>query len=169
MTERQELLNELSSGTEVLLEALAGVTDERRKPAPEGWSILDCVEHVAIVEEYLLARLLEAVDAAAPVGSPERERKLRRFAPTRERRVLAPEMMTPRGRFATVAEALFAFRSNRENTIRYVEDAAGDLRAKTATHPILGPVNCLEMLLIMAAHPRRHAGQIAEVRRAIGG
>jgi hypothetical protein len=34
------------------------------------------------------------------------------------------------------------------------------LRAKVAIHPVLGRVNCYEMLLMMAAHPRRHAEQI---------
>ena len=127
------------------------------------------MEHVAIVEEYLLGRLLEAVDGAEPVGSPERERKLRRFAPTRVRRVAAPEMMIPRGRFATVAEAVLAYRSKRAETTRYVEIATGDLRAKVADHPVLGKVSGYEMLLMMAAHPRRHAEQIGEIRRAIAG
>ncbi len=159
MTEKQELLDELAAGPEVLLQALDGVTDPDRKPAPRRWSVLEIVEHIAVVEEYLLARLLEGVDASEPVGSPERERKIRHFAPTRLRRVSAPEALVPTGRYGTLAEALNAFQAIRAETTRYVE-AAGDLRAKVAIHPILGQVNCYEMLLMMAAHPRRHAEQI---------
>ena len=91
MTERQEMLDDLAAGTEVLLQALAGAAGPDRKSAPDRWSVLETVEHVAVVKEYLLARPLEAVDASEPVGSPERERKLRRFALTRLRRVSALE------------------------------------------------------------------------------
>jgi hypothetical protein len=160
MTERQEMLDELAAGTELLLQALESVTDAERKPAPDRWSVLETVEHVAVVEEYLLARLLEAVDATEPVGGPERERKIRRFAPTRLRRVSAPEALLPTGRYTTVADALRAFQTHRAETIRYVEAAEGDLRSKVAMHPLLGPVNGYEMLIMMAAHPRRHAEQI---------
>ena len=160
MTEKQELLDELAAGTRILLEALDGVTDAERRPAPDRWSALEIVEHVAVVEAYLLARLLEAVDATEPAGSPQREGKIRRFAPTRVRPVTAPEMLVPTGRYATVAEALRAFHAHRAETTRYVEAAEGDLRAKTAIHPLLGNVNAYEMLLMMAAHPRRHAEQI---------
>jgi hypothetical protein len=35
------------------------------------------------------------------------------------------------------------------------------------THPLLGPANCYEMLLMMALHPLRHVGQIEEIKAAL--
>jgi hypothetical protein len=35
------------------------------------------------------------------------------------------------------------------------------------THPLIPVVNCYEMLLMMAAHPLRHAKQIEEIRAAL--
>src|ERR1044072_4373267 len=136
MTETEELLDELAAGTEVLLQTLDGVTDAARKPAPDRWSVLETVEHVAVVEEYLLARLLEAVDATEPAGSPAREGKIRRFAPPRLRPVTAPEMLVPTGRYATVDEALCAFRSHRAETTRFVEGVTGGLQAKGGVPPL---------------------------------
>jgi len=169
--EKQEMLSELAAGTEVLLRALDGVSDDeaRHAPAPDRWSVLACVEHVAVVEEYLLARVLESVDAAEPFANAARESRIRRFAPNRSRRIAAPEMVIPQGRFATLAEAIRAYQDSRAKTTRFVESSTGDLRAKVATHPLFGPVSCYEMLLMMAAHPRRHAEQIGEVRRTSPG
>lgn len=108
--------------------------------------------------------VLEAADAE-PMANPERESRIRRLAANRSRRVPAPAMLIPVGRFATLDEAVRAYRACREQTIRFVESSTGDLRAKMTTHPILGKVNCYETLLMMAAHPRRHAEQITEIRR----
>ena len=60
MIDRDELLDKLNSGRAELLASLDGVTEEQAavKPAT-GWSILECVEHVAIVEENLRRRLIE--------------------------------------------------------------------------------------------------------------
>ena len=166
--ERRELLAELAAGTQVLMDALVGVTEAERRPAPERWSVLETVEHVARVEEYLLTRLLEAVDGAPQVDAV-RENRIRRHAASRTRRVPAPDGVVPDGRYLSLEEALAAFRAARAETVRYVERSAGDLRAKITTHPILGKVNCYETLLLMAAHPRRHADQIVETRRVISG
>jgi hypothetical protein len=60
------------------------------------------------------------------------------------------------------------FRAARRETIEFVDDFRGDLRWRVAQHPLITrPVNCYEMLILMAMHPRRHALQIAETRRIL--
>jgi hypothetical protein len=53
--EKIQVLVDLESGRKSLLDALNGVTDEiaRRSPGPGKWSILECVEHVAVAEDFL--------------------------------------------------------------------------------------------------------------------
>ncbi|MGC9971352.1 MAG: hypothetical protein ABSE56_12265 [Bryobacteraceae bacterium] len=51
---------------------------------------------------------------------------------------------------------------------RFVESCRGDLRFRLATHPLLGPVNCHEALLLMAVHPHRHPRRIQEIKAALG-
>jgi hypothetical protein len=66
-----------------------------------------------------------------------------------------------------VTGALEAFLASRQRTVEFVESCQEDLRAKLTTHPIIGPVNCYEMLLMIAVHPHRHAQQIAELRAGL--
>ena len=164
--ERTELLHWLDRGRAAFRKAVAGVTeaDAARVPGPGQWSVLECAEHVAVVEQYLYARLLEArLDPAVEIP-PGREALIRARAADRSRKVPAPQAAAPAGRYRTLAEALAAFDEARARTVVYVEGCAEDLRTRVTTHPILKMANCHETLLMMAAHPERHAKQIAEAR-----
>jgi uncharacterized damage-inducible protein DinB len=167
--EKQEMLTELASGGKTLLTALNHLQEAQAAihPAPGRWSVLDVLEHLVLVEDHLFGQILAARDTVEPVGSEARERKIRARAPDRSRPVAAPPMAIPAGRFATVGEAARAFVISRERTLRFVQGSKEDLRAKVATHPVIGPANCYEMLLMMAAHPFRHAAQIGEIRDAL--
>lgn len=168
-TEKQEMLLHLTAGGKALMEALNHLPEEHAatRPAPDRWSVLEVLEHLALVEENLFRQVLSAQDAVEPVGSSVREQKIRARATDRSRHVDAPATAVPTGRFATVNAATRAFVISRERTLRFVDAYTGDLRAKVANHPVIGPVNCYEMLLMMGAHPLRHALQIAEIRAAV--
>jgi uncharacterized damage-inducible protein DinB len=165
-SEKQEMLALLAAGRHALLDAVDGIGEEQasRRPAAGGWSVLECVEHVALVEEYLLARLLEGRTAADTGINPAREGRIAKRAADRTRPVAAPEAVHPTGKYATVRDAVAAFFATRERTIRYLEACDEDLRGKVTTHPLIGTVNCQETLVMMAAHPKRHAEQIREMR-----
>jgi hypothetical protein len=165
-SERQELLDLLAEGRQTLLDALDGLTEEQAARAPgEGrWSALECVEHIALVEDYLFARLLDGRCVEETGINPAREGLIAKRGADRSRRVAAPETVKPRGTYSTVAAALAGFESIRERTVRYVEGCEEDLRAKVTTHPLLGAVNCYETMLMIALHPKRHADQIREIR-----
>lgn len=167
--EKQEMVAALAAGRQALVDALDGVTEEAaaRSPGPDRWSIRQCVEHVAIAESYLFDQIETATAAEAPMANPRREALIRERGADRNRRLPAPAAGVPTGRFAGVADALRAFLDCRSRTISFVENCAADLRARITTHPIIGTVNCQEMLLMMAAHPERHARQIAEIRQEV--
>jgi len=166
--ERADLLDWLERGRKTFRDAVAGVTEAEaaRVPGPGQWSVRDCAEHVAVVEEYLYQRLIEGRPdggAAIPEG---REALIRARAADRSRKVPAPEAAVPVGRYGTLEGALAAFEEARARTVKLVETCEEDLRAKITTHPILKTVNCHETLFMMAAHPERHAKQVAEIRAA---
>lgn len=168
--DRHEMLQQLAEGTRALETAVAGLEEAEaaRRPAAGGWSVLDCLEHVAVTESALFAGIRNAASAGAPQPNPQREAKILDRALNRARLIEAPEMVIPANRFATAGHALAAFESARAETVRWVETFTGDPRAWVTTHPLVrGPVNCREMLLMIALHPRRHAQQIAAAR-AIG-
>ncbi len=165
MIDRDELLEKLNSGREALLASLEGVTEEQAavKPAT-GWSILECVEHVAIVEENLRRRLTEQSSKADDELPRRREAVIVARAADRSRKVPAPEPAHPRGRFPSLSAAVESFCGSRQQTIAYISSCQEDLRRLKMEHPLIGAVSGQEMLLMMIGHPFRHAAQIRELR-----
>jgi hypothetical protein len=170
--EKVQLLASLDESRKALVNSVDGIAPETalRSPSPGAWSIRDCVEHVAISEDYLFAQIGKAQRRDAPVLNARREELIPVRGLDRSRRIECPEDGLPRGRFPTLAAALEHFLASRDRTARYVENIdveLEDLRAQITAHPVLGAANCYEILLTMAVHPRRHALQIEEIKAAL--
>ena len=165
--ELQEILRILKEGADALAEALKDVDEARagNRPRPESWSPLECVEHLTLTERALLSRLREARPSDSSHEDRAREAKFQDLALNRSRRIEAPEPVVPKSREKNLAQAVEEFNATRKETVRFVEEFPGDLRWWLTTHPLITrPVNCYEMLLLIAMHPRRHALQIEEAR-----
>ena len=90
--------------------------------------------------------------------------------PIGQGRIAAPPESQPKGRYATLQEAVAAFDATRAETVLFLEQFGGDLRCWATDHPLFpGPVSCQETVIMMAAHPGRHAEQIVEIREAAEG
>ncbi len=163
-------MQHLKSGRDALGDALAGVDDglASRKPSPDRWSILECVEHLAVAERFLLSRMTTASRSDRSHENRARETMILDRGADRARPLEAPEAGKPTGRFPSLSDALSAFDSVRAQTIKYVESFTDDPRFWLTDHPLIpDPVNCYEMLLILSVHPARHAKQILEIRSAL--
>jgi uncharacterized damage-inducible protein DinB len=170
--DREKLLALLRESRERLLASCASVHEEecRRRPAEGCWSVLDCVEHVAGAEAFML-RLVQGPRRPRPDGAPNREEMFLKRMTDRSVKAESPERGRPRGRFASLEEARRQFDVARGETIGFVEVNTEDLRATEVTHPLpmFGEVSAYEMLLIMAKHAERHALQIEEIKSAVLG
>jgi DinB superfamily len=166
MSDQDQLLASLNAGRGELLGAVEGLTDEQAavKPAGGGWSALECVEHVAAAETLLLRRLKTQSVVVPEELSRDREAALYARLASRGKKVEAPEFVRPTGRFATLGEAVGAFLDARERTVEWLKKCDFDLRLRAVEHPLLGQASAYEFILIMAAHPARHARQILEGR-----
>jgi DinB superfamily len=166
--DREQILRLMTESDAALVAAVAGLSDEqaRRRPEPERWSVLECVEHVILGDDAMFAR----VSAHSIPGAPpaEREELILRGMTNRERKFAAPELARPTGRFSSLPEAIEVFRQRRARSVAYVEQYREDPRNRTTLHPGLGPISCLEMFLALALHPARHVLQIREVRKSLG-
>lgn len=170
--EKQEILLMLQEGTNSLEEVLRDIDEDaaRRRPGPESWSVLQCIQHVTLVERGLLARLMDAKPNDQSHQDRAREAKFHELALNRVRRIEAPPQVVPAGESESLAEAIEDFREARSTTVRFVEEFRGSLRSWLALHPLITrPVNAYEMLLLMAMHPKRHAMQIAQIRQWLRG
>jgi uncharacterized damage-inducible protein DinB len=167
--DREFLLRLLADTQQKFCESAKGLSDEqaRLRPAPDRWSVLECVEHVCLAEDGMFARFTTKLTPGDPPADRSREEVILQFAGDRNRKFKAPEHVRPTGRFATLDAALDHFQKSRARAIEYVRHLEIDPRAYTAQHPAVGAVSGQEMLLILAMHPARHAEQIREVRRTL--
>lgn len=167
---KQEIERALQEGMDALADVLRAIDEEtaKAKPSSLSWSVLECVEHLALTEERLQARLKEAKPAGESHEDRKREARFEELAMNRLRRIEAPELVIPTHRTPTLAQALEAFQAARNETLRWLNAFDGDLRSWLTIHPLIArPVNCFEMLLLIALHPKRHALQIAEIHAAL--
>jgi hypothetical protein len=167
--ERQSALNRLTRTRQALLDAVAGLTDNqaRWKPAPDRWSILEYVEHLAVSDDELIQMIERSLKTPARPETEEqrkaREQKIRETQVPRGAN-RAPEMLRPGGRFSSLAEAVSAFLAARERTLEYARTTQADLRSHFSPHTVLGPLDGYQWLTGNAHHAETHAGHILEIR-----
>jgi len=168
--DREQILRLIEESDAALVAAASGVSEEgsRRRPDPERWSVLECVEHVILVEDGVFASISVRSTPGAPPVETRREGQILRGMIKREHKFSAPESAVPTGRYSSLPEALQEFRKRRACTVAYVAQYQEDPRNRTALHPVIGPISCQEMFLVLALHPARHALQIKEARTSLG-
>jgi len=167
--ERNQLLHYLAESREVLLRALDNLSGEQRRfrPAEDRWSVADCIEHITVVENGILRRIQTILQEAAPEQVPDtsgKDQVILDHVPRRATRVKGPEQVMPNGRWADFEELLRQFEATRERTLRFSAVTQADLRSRAFPHPFLGPLDCYQWLLFLAAHCERHARQVEEVK-----
>src|SRR6266853_6894655 len=101
MEHMNQIIDTLENSRQEFLAASDGVSESQAKtaPAPGRWSVLDCVEHVTIVEERFLGWLENGRKLDAPRIDPQIEARLAARVRDRSTKVEAPEPVRPTGRF----------------------------------------------------------------------
>ena len=166
--ERAVLLDQLQSGKVSLASELEGLSDSQAlfRPLSGGWSILDCVEHIALAESAMFILISRK---SYPAGRGEsREQAYLASSAKRGLKFQAPELMRPADRHPSVKAAFDAFADRRDRTMHYIETVEDDLRGRRTTHPVAGDINCRECLALLIGHPLRHLEQIREIKAAPG-
>jgi len=137
------------------------------KPAPERWSVAECLEHIAVVEDFLFGIVTDKV-MQAPVesveggDSKETDKLVLSMVPDRSQRFQAPEPVRPVGRWAGPEETLKHFLESRAHTLDYMKQTP-DLRAYAMDSPLGRKLDAYQWLLYISAHSERHTKQIREV------
>jgi hypothetical protein len=167
--EREKALALLTRSRQALLDAVDGVSENQAKwkPAPDRWSILEYVEHLAVSDDGLIALIRRSLASPARPETEEqrreRENKIR-ATPIPRGANRAPEMLRPGGRFDSLPKAVAAFLDARARTIEFAQSTQEDLRSHFSEHTVLGPMDGYQWLVGNARHAETHAGHIREVR-----
>lgn len=172
---------------ELLLEVIAGVTDEEAAALPDGggWSVGQVVEHVSIVNNGMAGicrRLIEKaraggageagelpVTGAGELATPgTRELPISKefWANVRamaSRKAAAPERVLPTGG-VSLDEAKARLQAAEDTFAELRSDLeAVDLSGPKFPHPYFGDLNAIEWLALKGFHERRHTEQIQRV------
>jgi hypothetical protein len=86
----------------------------------------------------------------------------------RSTRAVAPDVVLPADRYATLADALAGFQQARSRTVEFAKARYADLYSLDLEHRRFGRVNGIELMVIIAGHARRHAEQIRELVSDLG-
>ena len=169
--EREAALKSLQATHDAFLKSISGLSEKqwRFKPAPDRWSVAEVAEHITIAESALLG-MVQTKIMAAP-ATPEKRAEVAgkdevilTKVPDRSRKAQAPEFLKPTNRWATQVDLTKAFEDERKATMDYIRTTNDDLRDHMGPHPILGPLDAYQWILLISAHSERHTKQIEEVK-----
>jgi hypothetical protein len=159
-----------------LLDAVSSVPEhlQNERMPPGTWSIADVLEHLHRVESGIARLLVRTIERGREAGVPE-ERETGSLLDRldgydllrRDRHMSAPDPVMPRGQY-TVARGLAALASSREALLAAVRSGDGlALGELMFQHPLLGSLDLYQWILFVGQHEARHAGQVAEIGRAL--
>jgi hypothetical protein len=169
--ERTEAISYLKSTKNDLLKSIKGLSEAQLnfKPDSSTWSVAECVEHIALSEKSIFAwgqsSLKNPAEPAKRAEIKLDEKTMISRITDRSGKVKAPEFLQPKRNFATVAAAVKAFTEQRTKTMAYVKITQDDLRNHFVVHPLLGTLDAYQVIVMTAAHGKRHTLQIEELKK----
>lgn len=165
----EDILHALEESADRLVDAIRDVSDEDAhvRPVSDGWSVLDNVEHLVLVEDVYQKRLSAGRSAGTAVFDSHRAAGMMSDVKGRATAVKAPPTVLPTGRYGTLRDAIAAFADSRKRTADLVRSRAGELASLAVPHPRFGDMSGAEACYLLASHTLRHVAQITDVKRSI--
>jgi hypothetical protein len=167
--EKDKALAYLESTKKGVLEATKGLSEAQWnfKPAPDRWSVAECVEHIAAAEDLIRGMAVDKVMKAPPAPGRDTAKidaGIMAMIPDRSQKAQAPDELKPTNRFSSPEGSLKHFVESRTTTENFLKDTP-DLRGHAVDSPLGGPkLDAYEWVLFVAAHSERHTKQILEVK-----
>jgi DinB superfamily len=166
--DKDKALQYLESTKQDVLDATKGLSAAQWnfKPAPDRWSVAECMEHIASAEDYIRG-MVEAQVMKAP-AAPDRDvakidAAIIANVPERKTKAQAPDAIKPSNRFGSPEGSIKHFIESRAATETFLKNTSG-LRDHAADSPVGTKWDAYEFILLIAAHSERHTNQIKEVK-----
>jgi hypothetical protein len=171
-TEREFALKGLDDSRERLVGIVRGLSREQLayRSDPDRWSIAENLEHIILVEKFVLGALRGPANQATGLSRQSRwegrdQLFMKKLAEDRVERFEAPERFRPSGRWP--AETVVAeFDAARVFSREFAASTPADLRSRFFLHPApaIGEIDGYQLLLLIGAHCDRHCKQSDEVK-----
>ena len=150
-------------------------TLRNQRPTPERWSVIELLEHLALVERRLTYLFNQWLGEAREQGLPPEDETdfdltgSLEIVLNRNYQVTAGESVMPQGKLDEAA-AWAALEEARQNLKATVLSGEGlPLGRVSRPHPALGPLNFYQWVEFAGWHEARHTAQIRENGAALGG
>ena len=168
LADKEKALAYLETSKKGVLAATKGLSEAQWnfKPAPDKWSVAECMEHVAAAEDFIRGLIAENVmkSPAAPDRDIARiDAGIMAMVPDRTNKVQAPEPLRPTNRFGSPQGSIQHFLESRAKTEEFLRSTP-DLRGHAADSPLGTKWDAYEFVLLIAAHSERHTKQMEEVK-----
>ncbi|HEX3079613.1 MAG TPA: DinB family protein [Puia sp.] len=168
--ERKDAIEQLAKTEQGVFNSLKGLSDAQLnfKPAPDKWSISDCVKHIAITEMFLWKMtdsvLKQPADAAKRSDVKVTDDQVLQMIESRAQKVKTFPPLEPQNTpFKSCPAALSSFYDSRKMLTDFMATTSDDMRDHVVTLPF-GSFDSYQMVLFIAAHSNRHTQQIEEVK-----
>jgi hypothetical protein len=131
--------------------------------------VAEVAEHITVAESTIMS-LVQKRLMSSPAAPEKREQvkgkdqMILERMPDRSHKAQAPEILRPTGRWATEVDLVKAFNESRAANMEYIRTTNDDLRDHFFDHPVFGPLDGYQWLLLLSAHSARHTAQIEEVK-----
>jgi uncharacterized damage-inducible protein DinB len=143
-------------------------TQLQYKPAPDRWSVAECLEHITVTEAFILGNINKTLQQAGASSTPAMgDDGMVGMVVDRANRIKGPEFLMPTGRWPH-EQLLGEFEAARKLTAEFVGATDAQLRQHAFPHPLFGPLDCYQWLLLIGAHGERHRAQAEEVMADAG-
>lgn len=163
--ERQRLIAHFEMTNAWLESEVGGLSPAQLtfKIAPESWSVMEVVEHLAIAEPQYWKNFQESLGRPAQAGfKPQAtDEAMLWYGIDRTRRTTTGEARVPRGTFAAIDDSLGAFRKLRGEMLQFARTTEEDLRGRQY---LTASQDLYQWLLMISTHSQRHILQIREVK-----
>jgi hypothetical protein len=167
-SERAELVNYLDKTRDDLVAALADLSLAQLnfQISPKCWSIGGVVEHIALVEDAVITKVLQEIASAPSVTADGKKNvtdaSFLKKAVDRSVKLEAPGQFHPIGK--SMATSLEQFLRGRTKIVDFVQSTPLDLRQISFETRAFGVLDGHQRLLFLAAHSARHTEQIIETK-----
>lgn len=171
--ERKKAIDHMKTTQSELLKSVKGLSEAQLNYMPEGggWSVANCVEHIAISEGNIFGivqmTLQNDPDPSMRDKVSMSDDQLVGMISSREQKVKTREEFEPTGKFGTYQGSLDEFKAKRKSNMTYVKSNSDDLRNRYFDFPF-GKVDSYQVILFMSGHTKRHTDQIKEVMAEAG-
>ena len=168
--ERKDAIEQLSNTEQGVFNSLKGLSDAQLnfKPAPDKWSISECVKHIATTEMFMWhitdSVLKLPADAAKRSAIKATDDQVLQMVASRAQKIKTFPFLEPQNSpFKSCPDALSSFYDSRKMLREFVANSNDDMRDHVITLPF-GSFDSYQMILFIAAHSNRHTQQIEEVK-----